>query len=187
MKKYLAIILLIVVLLSACKKEVKSTPLQETVQELTPEVEEVAEAVPAVKESAPASSFDNVKDAFAYGRPMKCTMMIENVQSTMWIEGESKYASESTVQGMKSHMLFLKPMVYTWSDQTPQGLKFNVDTIQPQGVQVAPSDPGEIERISSDVNCVPMAAPAGTFTVPNKEFLNMEDLVAQMMKDVPQQ
>ena len=131
MKKIIFALLLIILLIGCAKP--KSSENNDAIQENS-EIIENENTAPTFNPPNPKqevnsdSFFSNLAEAFSSPDTVKCTMNLENVKSTMWIESEDLFSSESVVNGQTSFMLYKKPYIYFWSTETDQGMKFDTRT-----------------------------------------------------------
>src|SRR3989338_3132282 len=197
--KYLFLIIMIFILLTAC-----ATPKKQMNQEPTQQEGDVENTAPTFRASPQSEEQDtpvktdeekqgsigklisNLGEAFTSGGTVKCIMQLQDAQTIMWIENQDLFSSENKIGTQTSYMLYKKPYVYIWSTENNQGFKINTDEIpenQQTPVQAPPSDPDEIEKLASEVNCVTQTAPLDAFTVPSGiEFLDFNAMMQNALQ-----
>lgn len=114
-----------------------------------------------VKKSSPESITNDFKDSvekvsevseemggvFDFSKPMECTYETKDeegniVESKVYIDGE-KYRSEFSAGGVKYYSISDGETMYTWSNESKEGTKMDIDCMNNLGGEVIKEDSAE--------------------------------------------
>ncbi len=130
MKKFLPIVLVLIILIGAGLfvrgKQTMQTPEKERNSAVLPQM------APSTNEKGGIVS--SIKDAMGLGQKMKCTYTAPDgdksqSSSTIVVDGQ-KYKFVVEAKGEKSYGIFDGDTQYMWSDKTKQGLKMSKSCIE---------------------------------------------------------
>ncbi|MFA5777520.1 MAG: hypothetical protein WC906_03715 [Parcubacteria group bacterium] len=173
-----------VILVSGCAKKGAENNNLSSAKKETAQTEETSGGV-----------INSIKDAIGLGKKMECSYTYkvgdESFTTKTFVEGK-KYKGESEVMGKKQLMVFDGETMYTWSEDTKTGSKWNQlcmeelnkdnkpaeDSSIPKATEEDVKDASEAFKDAMDVKCTPVASI--DFSVPSD--ITFSDMCEQLKK-----
>lgn len=181
--KVAALGLSLVLLLGACNTATPTSDIN------TPESPESNPAGIQEENTGGESITGNLRQLLGMDRSMQCTFSSSDengsVNGTVYVNGDnfrliSTSNDSKTGTNVESHMLSDAEWMYMWSNNTPQGVKMNRQTVEDVAENVqegmeseAPSEALESFNQEVDYNCSPWDVDPSMFEVPDMTFTDM--------------
>jgi hypothetical protein len=195
MKNLFALLVLAVIVSGCMSSETTTTTDEPTPTTVKTTGQTQSNDAPTTTAAKPGTPTTTVKEsggiladmaaAVSSGLGYKCTYTYEDITSEGWVKGEKYYFTSATAQG-KGYVISDGTWMYTWADNSPEGVKFNIDQMKefsknkPQG-QGGYSDPQKTWEAATHIQCVPAAITDATFSPPSGiTFKDMGEMLKQL-------
>lgn len=123
------------------------------------------------QEPTASSSSMSILDAFGYQGTVRCTMTLQSLSSTLWVENESHLRIESAGAELESgvlgtsYLLLRDNLIYVWNDQVSSGISFSHDELS-VSLTEQPVSADDLAQEATNVHCSAMTPPESVFEVP---------------------
>ncbi len=180
-----AVSLIVILFILGCGSGTSGTSTQDqTAQQDSGETEDLDEQT--------ASDYENeIAEAMALGKEVKCTMKVEGMTQEMWIKNEKNIRVESSIQGQKAVMVYNDKIVYQWMEGQNTGFTFDLEKmeesaedIQTTGIQ-EPQSVEDISNVAVSIDCEATSIDDSLVSKPSDiEFTDFNEYIEQMMSQM---